>query len=128
MYECAEVLIEKGLAYVDSQPAESIREGRGSVTEPGLDSPYRDRSVEENLDLFLRMRAGEFEDGAHVLRGKIDMAAPNMLMRDPVFYRIRHERHYRQGDDWCIYPLYDYAHCLEDAFEDVTHSIFQKEQ
>ena len=123
MYECAVTLIEKGLAYVDSQPLEDIREGRGSVTEPGTPSPYRDRSVEENLDLFARMRAGEFEDGAHVLRGKIDMAHPNMLMRDPVLYRIRHAHHYRQGDEWCIYPLYDYAHCLEDAFEDVTHSI-----
>lgn len=123
MYECAITLIEKGLAYVDSQPMEAIREGRGSVIEPGVESPYRDRSVEENLDLFRRMRAGEFEDGAHVLRGKIDMAAPNMLMRDPVLYRIRHAAHYRQGTEWCIYPLYDYAHCLEDAFEDITHSI-----
>jgi len=123
MYECAEVLIRKGLAYVDSQPNEAIREGRGTVTEPGIESPYRNRTPAENLDLFRRMRAGEFEDGAHVLRGKIDMASPNMLMRDPVFYRIRHAHHYRQGDTWCIYPLYDYAHCLEDAFEDVTHSI-----
>ena len=123
MYGCAETLIEKGLAYVDSQPTEAIREGRGSVTEPGEESPFRERSVEENLDLFRRMRAGEFEDGAHVLRGKIDMASPNMLMRDPVFYRIRHAHHFRQGDDWCIYPLYDFAHCLEDAFEDVTHSL-----
>jgi len=123
MYECAETLIRKGLAYVDSQPTEAIREGRGTVTEPGVPSPYRDRSVEENLDLFRRMRAGEFEDGAHVLRGKIDMASPNMLMRDPVFYRIRHAHHYRQGDKWCIYPLYDYAHCLEDAFEGITHSL-----
>ena len=123
MYECAETLIEKGLAYVDSQPLEAIREGRGTVTEPGTPSPYRDRSVEENLDLFRRMRGGEFDDGAHVLRGRIDMAAPNMLMRDPVLYRIRHAEHYRQGDAWCIYPLYDYAHCLEDAFEGVTHSI-----
>ncbi|MDA0329050.1 MAG: glutamine--tRNA ligase/YqeY domain fusion protein [Gemmatimonadetes bacterium] len=123
MYECAEVLIEKGLAYVDSQPLEAIREGRGTVTEPGTASPYRDRSVEENLDLFRRMRGGEFEDGAHVLRGKIDLASPNMLLRDPVLYRIRHAHHYRQGDAWCIYPLYDYAHCLEDAFEDVTHSV-----
>ncbi|MDH3271534.1 MAG: glutamine--tRNA ligase/YqeY domain fusion protein [Gemmatimonadota bacterium] len=123
MYECAEGLIRDGLAYVDSQPLEAIREGRGSLTEPGVDSPYRDRSVDENLDLFRRMRSGEFPDGAHVLRGKIDMAAPNMLMRDPVLYRIRHAEHYRQGDRWCIYPLYDYAHCLEDAFEDVTHSI-----
>jgi len=123
MYECAAVLIRKGLAYVDSQGSEEIREGRGTVTEAGVESPHRSRSVEENLDLFARMRAGEFEDGAHVLRGRIDMASPNMLMRDPVLYRIRHARHYRQGDEWCIYPLYDYAHCLEDAFENVTHSI-----
>ena len=123
MYQCAESLIERGVAYVDSQPTEAIREGRGTVTEPGVLSPYRGRSQEENLDLFRRMRAGAFEDGEHVLRGKIDMASPNMLMRDPVFYRIRHAHHYRQGDDWCIYPLYDYAHCLEDAFEGVTHSI-----
>ena len=123
MYECAEVLVNKGLAYVDSQPNEAIREGRGTVTEFGVASPYRNRPVEENLDLFRRMRTGEFDDGEHVLRGKIDMASPNMLMRDPVFYRIRHASHYRRGDDWCIYPLYDYAHCLEDAFEEVTHSI-----
>ncbi len=123
MYDCAEDLIRKGLAYVDSQPAEEIREKRGSVTEAGVPSPYRDRSVEENLELFRQMRAGAFEDGAHVLRGKIDMAHPNMLMRDPVLYRIRHEDHFRQGDAWCIYPLYDYAHCLEDAFEGVTHSL-----
>jgi glutaminyl-tRNA synthetase len=123
MYECAETLIEKGLAYVDSQPSEAIREGRGSVTEPGVESPFRGRSVEENLDLFRRMRAGEYEDGAHVLRAKIDLASPNMLMRDPVLYRIRHAHHFRQGDEWCIYPLYDFAHCLEDAFEDVTHSL-----
>jgi glutaminyl-tRNA synthetase len=123
MFECAELLIRKGLAYVDSQPTEAIREGRGSVTEPGVESPYRNRAPEENLDLFRRMRAGEFADGEHVLRGKIDMASPNMLMRDPVFYRIRHAHHYKQGDAWCIYPLYDYAHCLEDAFEGVTHSI-----
>jgi glutaminyl-tRNA synthetase len=123
MYECAVVLIRKGLAYVDSQPTEGIREGRGTVTEPGVPSPFRDRSVEENLDLFRRMREGAFGDGEHVLRGRIDMASPNMLMRDPVLYRIRHAHHYRQGDDWCIYPLYDYAHCLEDAFEGVTHSI-----
>ncbi len=123
MYECAVVLIEKGLAYVDSQPLEAIREGRGTVVQPGVESPYRSRTVEENLDMFRRMRAGEFADGTHVLRGKIDMAHPNMLMRDPVFYRIRHAEHFRQGDEWVIYPLYDYAHCLEDAFEGVTHSI-----
>jgi glutaminyl-tRNA synthetase len=123
MYRFAEELIEKGLAYVDSQSEEEIREGRGTVTRPGRPSPYRNRSVEENLDLFRRMRAGEFPDGAHVLRGRIDMASPNMLMRDPVFYRIRHAHHYRTGDEWCIYPLYDYAHCLEDALEGVTHSL-----
>jgi len=123
MYECAEVLIEKGLAYVDSQPPLSIREGRGSVTEPGVESPYRDRTVEVNLDMFRKMRAGAYRDGTHVLRAKIDMGSANMLMRDPVLYRIRHAHHYRQGDAWCIYPLYDYAHCLEDAFEGVTHSI-----
>jgi len=123
MYECALILIRKGLAYVDSQNTEAIRAGRGTVTEPGVESPYRARSVAENLDLFARMRAGEFPDGEHVLRAKIDMGSANMLMRDPVLYRIRNARHYRQGDEWCIYPLYDYAHCLEDAFEDVTHSI-----
>jgi glutaminyl-tRNA synthetase len=123
MYECAQVLIRKGLAYVDSQPPAGIREGRGTVTEPGVESPYRDRTVEVNLQMFERMRAGEYKDGTHVLRAKIDMASPNMLMRDPVLYRIRHAHHYRRGDEWCIYPLYDYAHCLEDAFEGVTHSI-----
>ncbi|MDX1494648.1 MAG: glutamate--tRNA ligase family protein, partial [Longimicrobiales bacterium] len=123
MYDCAVTLIEKGLAYVDSQPLEAIREGRGSLTEPGVPSPYRDRSVEENLDLFRRMREGEFADGEHVLRAKIDMAATNLLMRDPELYRIRHAEHYRQGDGWGICPLYDYAHCLEDAVEGVTHSI-----
>ena len=123
MYECAEVLIRKGLAYVDSQPTEAIRRDRGTVTEAGVASPYRDRTVEVNLDMFRRMRAGEFKDGSHVLRAKIDMASPNMLLRDPVLYRIRHAHHYRRGDSWCIYPLYDYAHCLEDAFEGVTHSL-----
>ena len=123
MYECAQVLIRKGLAYVDSQSTEDIRATRGTVTEAGVPGPYRGRSVDENLDLFARMRAGEFEDGAHVLRARIDLASTNMLMRDPVLYRIRHASHYRQGDTWCIYPLYDYAHCLEDAFEGVTHSI-----
>ena len=123
MYECAEILIGKGLAYVDSSSEEEIRDGRGTVTEAGVPGPYRGRTVEENVDLFRRMRAGEFPDGAHVLRAKIDLSSPNMLMRDPVLYRIRHAHHYRTGDDWCIYPLYDYAHCLEDAFEDVTHSI-----
>jgi len=123
MYECAEVLVRKGRAYVDSQTDEEIRENRGNVTEPGRPSPYRERTVEENLDLFRRMRAGEFENGAHVLRARIDMTHPNMVMRDPVLYRIRHATHHRTGDTWCIYPLYDFAHCLEDAFEEVTHSL-----
>jgi glutaminyl-tRNA synthetase len=123
MYEVAEQLIRKGRAYVDSSTEDEIREARGTVTEPGRPSAYRDRSVDESLDLFRRMRAGEFPDGAHVLRGRIDLAHPNMIMRDPVFYRIRHAHHYRSGDRWCIYPLYDFAHCLEDAFEGVTHSL-----
>ncbi|MFO7893171.1 MAG: glutamine--tRNA ligase/YqeY domain fusion protein [Longimicrobiales bacterium] len=123
MYEVGEHLIREGKAYVDSQSEEEIRENRGTVTEPGTASPFRDRSVEENLDLFRRMRAGEFGNGAHVLRAKIDMASPNMLMRDPLLYRIRHAEHYRTGDDWCIYPMYDYAHPLEDTIEDVTHSF-----
>ena len=123
MYEYAEELIRKGLAYVDSSTEEEIREARGSISEPGRPTRYRDRSVEENLDLFRRMRAGEFADGAHVLRGRIDLASKNMLMRDPVFYRIRHAAHYRRGNDWCIYPLYDYAHPLEDAIESITHSL-----
>ncbi len=116
-------LIEKGLAYVDSQSEEAIRENRGTVTVPGTPSPYRDRTVAENLDLFSRMRAGEFDDGTHVLRAKIDMASPNMIMRDPLLYRIRQIEHYRTGDEWCIYPLYDFAHCLEDAIEHITHSL-----
>jgi glutaminyl-tRNA synthetase len=116
-------LIEKGLAYVDSQSEAAIREGRGTVTKPGTPSPYRDRSIDENLDLFARMRAGGFGDGEHVLRARIDMASPNMLMRDPLLYRIRHAHHYRTGDAWCIYPLYDFAHALEDAIEGVTHSL-----
>lgn len=123
LYEFASHLIRRGLAYVDSLNEEEIRDYRGTVTEPGRDSPHRDRSVEENLDLFERMRAGEFADGAHVLRGKIDMAAANMLMRDPLLYRIRHAHHYRTGDTWCIYPMYDFAHCLSDAIEGITHSL-----
>jgi glutaminyl-tRNA synthetase len=123
MYQYAEELIEKGLAYVDSSSEEEIREARGTISEPGRPTKYRDRSVEENLDLFRRMRAGEFPNGAHVLRGKIDLASTNMLMRDPIFYRIRHASHYRTGNDWCIYPLYDYAHPLEDAIECITHSL-----
>jgi len=123
LYEFAEALIRQGLAYVDSLSEEEIREYRGAVTEPGRESPYRNRSVEENLDLFRRMRAGEFKDGEHVLRAKIDMASPNMLMRDPILYRIRHAHHYRTGDAWCIYPMYDFAHPLSDAIENITHSI-----
>jgi len=123
LYEFALILIERGRAYVDSLSEDEIREYRGTVLRPGKESPYRNRSVEENLDLFKRMRAGEFKDGEHVLRAKIDMAAKNMLMRDPVLYRIRHATHYRRGDDWCIYPMYDFTHCLSDAIEDVTHSL-----
>lgn len=123
MYAWAEDLVRAGKAYVDSQSITEIRAGRGSLTEAGTPSPYRDRSVEENLDLFRRMRAGEFADGTHVLRARIDMSNPNMLMRDPLLYRIRHAHHHRTGDAWCIYPMYDYAHCLEDAIEHVTHSI-----
>ncbi|HCR03859.1 MAG TPA: glutamine--tRNA ligase [Gemmatimonadetes bacterium] len=123
MYGIAEELVRKGKAYVDSATEEEIREARGSLTEPGRATAYRDREVAENLDLLRRMRAGEFEDGEHVLRAKIDLVSPNMVMRDPVLYRIRHARHYRTGDEWCIYPMYDYAHCLGDAFEGVSHSF-----
>jgi glutaminyl-tRNA synthetase len=123
LYDFAVTLIERGKAYVDSLSEAEIREYRGTVNEPGRESPSRDRSVEENLDLFQRMRAGEFNDGEHVLRGKIDMAHPNMLMRDPLLYRIRHASHYRRGDTWCIYPLYDFTHCLSDAIENITHSL-----
>lgn len=123
MYDLARGLIERGLAYVDSLPKDALREHRGSLTEPGRESPYRGRSVAENLDLFERMRAGEFPEGAHVLRAKIDMASPNMIMRDPLLYRIVHAAHHRAGDAWCIYPMYDYAHCIEDALEGITHSI-----
>jgi glutaminyl-tRNA synthetase len=123
LYEAAEKLIEMGLAYVDDLTAEEIRAYRGTLTEPGKNSPYQDRSPEENLDLFRRMRAGEFEEGAHVLRAKIDMASPNMNMRDPALYRIRHIPHQRTGDKWCIYPMYDFAHGLSDAYEGITHSL-----
>ena len=123
LYEWAIVLIKKGLAYVDDQTQEEIRLGRGTVTEPGKNSPYRDRSIEENLDLFERMRAGEFEDGTKVLRAKIDMAHPNMQLRDPIMYRILHANHHRTGDKWCIYPMYDYAHGQSDSIENITHSI-----
>ena len=123
LYDMAEDLIKQGKAFVDSESSEEIRLHRGTVTEPGVHSIYRNRSVEENLDLFRRMRAGEFEDGAHVLRAKIDMASTNMLLRDPVMYRIKHEHHYRRGNDWVIYPLYDFAHPLSDALEGITHSL-----
>jgi glutaminyl-tRNA synthetase len=123
LYECAERLIEAGKAYVDSQNADEIRLRRGTLTEPGADSPYRARSIVENLDLFRRMRAGEFPDGAHVLRAKIDMASPNLNMRDPILYRIRRAHHHRTGDTWCIYPMYDYAHPISDALERITHSL-----
>jgi glutaminyl-tRNA synthetase len=123
MYACALELIRMGKAYVDSLTAEEIRAYRGTLTEPGKASPYRDRSVEENLDLFGRMRAGEFDDGAHVLRARIDMSSPNLNMRDPTIYRIRRVRHHRTGGEWCIYPMYDFAHSLSDSFEGITHSI-----
>jgi glutaminyl-tRNA synthetase len=123
LFDYAVVLIEKGLAYVDSQSGDEMRRSRGTLTEPGTDSPFRARGVEENLDLFRRMRAGEFPDGAHVLRAKIDMASPNINMRDPVLYRIRHAHHHRTGDTWCIYPMYDYAHSPSDAIEHITHSL-----
>jgi len=123
IYAAAEKLIDLGVAYVDSLSAEEIREHRGTLTEAGKNSPHRDRSVEENLDLFRRMRAGEFADGEHVLRAKIDMASPNMNLRDPALYRIRHVAHQRTGDKWCIYPMYDFAHTMSDAFEGITHSL-----
>ncbi|MEW5928984.1 MAG: glutamine--tRNA ligase/YqeY domain fusion protein [Gemmatimonadota bacterium] len=123
MYRYAEFLVQRGMAYVDSSSEEEIREARGTVTEPGRPTAFRDRSPEESLDLLRRMRAGEFPDGSQVLRAKIDLASPNMLMRDPILYRIRHAHHYRTGDAWCIYPLYDYAHPIEDAIEGITHSL-----
>ena len=123
MYEYTVELIKKGKAYVCSLTADQIKEYRGALTEPGKNSPYRERSVEENLDLFSRMRKGEFPDGSHVLRAKIDMSSPNMNMRDPAIYRIRHETHHRTSDKWCIYPMYDFAHCLSDSVEGITHSI-----
>ena len=123
MYEAAVKLIKKGKAFVCDLSAEEIREYRGTLTEPGKESPYRTRSVEENLDLFERMKNGEFEDGSKVLRAKIDMASPNINMRDPVIYRVAHMHHHRTGDTWCIYPMYDFAHPIEDAIEGITHSI-----
>jgi glutaminyl-tRNA synthetase len=123
LYEHAETLIKKGKAYVCDLSPDEVREYRGTLTEPGRNSPYRDRPVEENLDLFHRMRAGEFPDGARTLRAKIDMASPNIVLRDPVMYRILHETHHRTGDKWCIYPLYDYTHCISDSIEGITHSL-----
>ncbi|MCA9836221.1 MAG: glutamine--tRNA ligase/YqeY domain fusion protein [Trueperaceae bacterium] len=123
LYAMAIRLIKAGKAYVDSLPEDAISEYRGTVTEPGKESPYRNRSVEENLELFERMRAGEFKEGEHILRAKIDMASPNMKLRDPILYRILHQSHYRTGDKWCIYPMYDYAHPLSDAIEGITHSL-----
>ena len=123
IYEFAVDLIKMGKAYVCSLNADQIREYRGTLTEPGRESPYRNRPVDENLDLFTRMRAGEFEDGAHVVRAKIDMASPNVVMRDPIIYRIKRMPHYRTGDTWVVYPMYDFAHCLSDSVEKITHSI-----
>jgi glutaminyl-tRNA synthetase len=123
LYQFAKYLIDIGYAYVDSQDAETIRATRGTLTEPGQDSPYRNRSVAENLALFRDMRAGKYADGEHVLRARLDMAAPNINMRDPVLYRIRHAHHHRTGDAWCIYPLYDYTHCISDALENITQSV-----
>ena len=123
LYDYAVQLIKAGKAYVCSLSPDEIRVFRGTLTEPGTESPYRNRSIEENLDLFRRMRAGEFEEGAHVLRAKIDMASPNIVMRDPILYRIKKEAHYRTGTKWCLYPMYDFAHCLSDSLEGITHSI-----
>src|SRR6201993_1845621 len=123
LYDFARHFIKAGLAYVDSSTADELRLLRGTLTEGGRASPYRERSVEENLDLFRRMKEGEFPDGAHVLRLKIDLASPNINLRDPAIYRIRHTPHHRTGDKWCVYPLYDYTHCISDALERITHSI-----
>jgi glutaminyl-tRNA synthetase len=123
LYDFAVQLIQLGHAYVDDLDADAIRNYRGTLTEPGRQSPWRNRSIEENLDLFRRMRAGEFEDGSRVLRAKIDMAHPNLIMRDPTLYRIRKTSHHRTGDNWCIYPMYDFTHCLSDALEGITHSL-----
>ena len=123
MYELATKLIKAGKAYVCSLSADDVREYRGTLTEPGRNSPYRDRTVEENLELFSKMKAGEFEEGAHILRAKIDMSAPNMNLRDPAIYRILKTPHHRTGTEWCVYPMYDFCHCLSDSFEGITHSV-----
>ncbi len=122
-YQCAELLVQKGKAYVDSQTADEIRSNRGTLTEPGRNSAFRDRTVEENLKLLREMRDGKYEDGAHILRAKIDMASPNINLRDPAIYRIRRAEHHATGNKWCIYPMYDFAHCISDAIEGITHSI-----
>src|SRR5579872_7242568 len=127
LYEWAVELIKAGKAYVCDLTADQVREYRGTLTEPGRESPWRNRSIDENLDLFGRMRAGEFPDGARTLRAKIDMASGNLNLRDPVMYRILHTEHHRQGDKWCIYPMYDWAHGLEDSIEGVTHSLCSQE-
>ena len=123
LYQFALELIDKGLAYVDELTPEEMREYRGTLTEPGKNSPHRDRSADENRDLFERMRAGEFKEGEYTLRAKIDMASPNIVMRDPILYRVRYAHHYRAGDAWCIYPMYDFTHCISDALEGITHSL-----
>ena len=123
LYQFAERLVLENKAYVDSLNPEEIREYRGTLTKPGKNSPYRDRTVEENLDLFRRMKAGEFAEGKHVLRLKIDMSSPNLNMRDPAIYRIRHTAHHETGDEWCIYPMYDFTHCISDSIEGITHSL-----
>jgi glutaminyl-tRNA synthetase len=123
LYDFAVKLIQKGLAYVDDSTQEEIATQKGTPTVPGKESPYRNRSIEENLDLFERMKNGEFPDGARVLRAKIDMASPNMHFRDPILYRIKHEHHHRTGDAWCIYPMYDFAHGQSDSIENITHSL-----
>ena len=123
LYQFAEILIQHGKAYVDSQSADDIHTNRGNFSQAGKNSPYRERAAEENLQLFRDMRDGKFKDGEHVLRLKIDMAHPNIVMRDPVVYRIRHTDHHRTGNKWCIYPLYDFTHCISDALENVSHSI-----
>ncbi|MFQ6040839.1 MAG: glutamate--tRNA ligase family protein, partial [Candidatus Poribacteria bacterium] len=123
LYQYAVQLIKKGVAYVCDLSPDEIREYRGTLTEPGVESPYRNRSVEENLDLFERMRAGEFEEGSRTLRAKIDMSSPNLNMRDPVMYRILYATHHRTGDKWRIYPMYDFTHCISDSIEGITHSL-----
>ncbi len=123
LYEWAEKLITEGKAYVDSQNSDTIAEQKGTPTKPGVNSPYRNRSVEENLELFAQMKAGKHNEGAHVLRAKIDMASPNMLLRDPVMYRVLYKTHHRTGDDWCIYPMYDWTHGQSDYIEQVSHSL-----